>query len=135
MQAIETKYIGPTNTKGSRIKATAWAGSVTVPYDHSLSLDSNHRAAALRLCELHQWNSQHHGDIMGGDLKNGNSVWVLVTPSAYACQKLQRVLDYLCEERQMLGDSFSRDKKDEVFGEIQNLARAVRVVEAAYAAA
>lgn len=27
MQAIETKYLGPTNTRGSRIKASAQAGS------------------------------------------------------------------------------------------------------------
>ena len=45
-QAIHTRYMGPTNTKGGRIKATAWAGSVTVPYDHALNVEDNHRAAA-----------------------------------------------------------------------------------------
>jgi hypothetical protein len=35
-QAIETKYMGPTNTRGSRIKATAAAGSVMVPFDYQL---------------------------------------------------------------------------------------------------
>ena len=39
MQAIETKYFGPSNVKGSRIKATAQAGSVTVGYDHALNGD------------------------------------------------------------------------------------------------
>lgn len=35
MKAIQTKYLGPTNYKGSRIKAWAdgW-GSATVSYDH-----------------------------------------------------------------------------------------------------
>ena len=36
MQAIETRYLGPTNTRGSRIKATAAAGSITIHYDDAL---------------------------------------------------------------------------------------------------
>ena len=51
MQAIITKYLGPTNTRGSRIKATAWAGSVTVSYDYSLDTVGNHKAAAQALCD------------------------------------------------------------------------------------
>ena len=54
-QAIETRYLGPTNTKGGRIKATAWAGSVTVPYDHALNSEDNHRAAAMALVAKLQW--------------------------------------------------------------------------------
>jgi hypothetical protein len=45
-QAIETKYLGPTNTRGGRIKARAWSSSLTVPYDHALNPEDNHRAAA-----------------------------------------------------------------------------------------
>lgn len=45
MQAIQTKFIGPTNTKGSRVKATCWLGSVTVSWDHSQDSESNHREA------------------------------------------------------------------------------------------
>ena len=45
MQAITTKYLGPTNTKGSRIKATCWLKSKTVPWDYSLNTDQNHNAA------------------------------------------------------------------------------------------
>ena len=45
-QAIETKYMGPTNTRGSRIKATAAAGSIMVPFDYQLNPDGNHKAAA-----------------------------------------------------------------------------------------
>ena len=33
MQAIQTKYLGPTDTKGSRIKAWCERGSVTIKYD------------------------------------------------------------------------------------------------------
>ena len=35
MQAIETKYLGPTNTRGARIKAWCEAGSVTIPFSYS----------------------------------------------------------------------------------------------------
>lgn len=51
MQAIITKYLGPTNSRGSRIKATAWVGSVTVSYDHALDSVDNHRAAAMALAD------------------------------------------------------------------------------------
>ena len=45
MQAIQTKYLGPTNTKGSRVKATCWLTSVTVSWDHSANVEENHIAA------------------------------------------------------------------------------------------
>lgn len=50
MQAIITKFLGPTNTKGSRIKATSWDGSVTVTYNYALDSLNNHRAAADAVC-------------------------------------------------------------------------------------
>lgn len=46
MQAIVTTYAGPTDTRGSRIIAKADAGRIVVSYDHALSLQDNHRAAA-----------------------------------------------------------------------------------------
>jgi hypothetical protein len=48
-QAIETKYLGPTNTKGSRVKAKSPAGSVTISWDYGLNTRDNHRAAAEAL--------------------------------------------------------------------------------------
>lgn len=57
MQAIITKYIGPSNTKAGRIKAT-WRRydghklQVTVEYDHALSERDNHAAAAMKLCRM-----------------------------------------------------------------------------------
>lgn len=50
--AVETKYLGPTNTRGSRIKATALSGrgkSVIVPYDHALSTTENHERLAAHV--------------------------------------------------------------------------------------
>lgn len=52
MQAITTKYFGPTNTKGSRIKATCWAGSITIAYPHEVnSSESKYKIAAEKLLE------------------------------------------------------------------------------------
>ena len=54
--AIETKFLGPTNYRGSRIKAFARdtysdskPQSVTVGYRHELNADANHEAAAQEL--------------------------------------------------------------------------------------
>lgn len=48
-QAIQTKYLGPTNYRGARVKASAEAGSVTLSWDHALNVDRNHMAAAQAL--------------------------------------------------------------------------------------
>lgn len=53
MQAIQTKFLGPTNTRGSRFKATCWLTSVTVSRDYSVNVDENHAAAIEALvCKL-----------------------------------------------------------------------------------
>lgn len=54
MQGITTKYLPATNTRGSRIKATAGAGqTITVSYDHSASCA--HRVAAIALIKKLDW--------------------------------------------------------------------------------
>ena len=60
VQAIETRYLGPTNTKGGRIRARAWAGAITVPYDPALSSEDNHRAAAMALEAKYGWAPCEH---------------------------------------------------------------------------
>lgn len=66
-QAIVTKFFGPTNSRGSRIKAASWAGSITVSYDHSLDVEENHKAAAIALINKKGWNSWKDGKwVMGG---------------------------------------------------------------------
>jgi hypothetical protein len=42
MQAIITKYCGPTNTRGSRYRATAQWGSITISARCELSDEQNH---------------------------------------------------------------------------------------------
>lgn len=72
-QAIETKFLGPTNFRGSRIKATAQAGSVTVSYDHALNSDQNHEAAAIALCAKFGWAGRIYG---GGKADGKGNVFV-----------------------------------------------------------
>jgi len=72
-QAIETKFLGATNTKGARIKASAWGGSVTVPYDYALSTEGAHRAAAEALIAKLGWTGAF---AQGGNAKGDGYVFV-----------------------------------------------------------
>lgn len=77
MQAIQTRYLGPTNSRGARIKAWAAAGSITVGYPYELSGQACHRAAAEALALKFGWNTPFHGQLLGGQLENGDYVFVL----------------------------------------------------------
>jgi hypothetical protein len=46
--AVKTQFLGPTNSRGSRIKVTPLGSGkgITVPYDHALSATQNHERAA-----------------------------------------------------------------------------------------
>jgi hypothetical protein len=61
MQYIQTKYLSPTNTKGSRIKAIAsFAGdSITIPYDYSLDCEQAHAKAAMELAKKLEWEGEY----------------------------------------------------------------------------
>ncbi|MHB1952106.1 MAG: hypothetical protein ACYCOU_00035 [Sulfobacillus sp.] len=67
MQAITTKYIGPTNARGSRIRAFCESGSITIAWNHVLDREANYRAAAIALCERLGWT----GDLIAGSTKTG----------------------------------------------------------------
>ena len=74
MQAIRTKYLGPTDTRGSRIRASCDAGSITIPYPHELSGQAVHRAAVDALLIKLDWASdQMHqdGPMLGGSFSKG----------------------------------------------------------------
>lgn len=72
VQAIHTKYFGPSNVRGSRIKAQCDAGSLTVGYDHALDVEGNHAAAAEALRKKLGWNSPYYGKLAGGALPKEN---------------------------------------------------------------
>ena len=77
-QAITTKFIGPTNCRGSRVKATCQAGSVTIGWDDALDINENHDAAARALAEKFGWE----GDWVGGGHPIGHgNVYVCVQRS------------------------------------------------------
>ena len=68
-QAIITKYIGPTDLRGSRVKATAEAGSITLAWDDALNSEENHVAAARALAGKYGWdrlNDMTHGGTRDG---------------------------------------------------------------------
>ena len=67
-QAILTKYLGPTESRGSRIKATCASGSITVGYPYGLSGQAVHRFAADALCQKLGWNSSN---LVGGSTSTG----------------------------------------------------------------
>jgi hypothetical protein len=68
MQAIVTKYIGPSNVKGSRIKATSASGvSAFSDYKSEYDTERNHREAIRKLCHKLGW----HGHMVLGSTKVG----------------------------------------------------------------
>jgi hypothetical protein len=67
VQAITTKYLGPTNTRGSRIKAKAAAGSVTIERDSSLGIEENHARAAEALARKFKWHGKYYQGGMPDD--------------------------------------------------------------------
>ncbi len=78
-QAIKTKYLGPTNFRGSRIKASCNGGSIIVDYKYEWDAEKNHEYAALSLQAKMDWSAHHK--LVGGSLKN-EYVWVLVRKDA-----------------------------------------------------
>lgn len=58
VQAITTKYLGPTNFRGGRIKASAAAGSMTMPYEHGAGIERNHAMAVQALANKYGWSSR-----------------------------------------------------------------------------
>lgn len=68
MKAIVTKYLSATNSRGSRIKASAeGVKSITAPLDYELDDEVNHESVAIKLCEKYGWATE----LVGGALPNG----------------------------------------------------------------
>ena len=75
MQAIRTKYHGPTNTRGARIVAKCDAGQITTPYRYGLSVEGNHKAACDKLLEKLGWDKDTGAPMVGGWYKD-SYYWV-----------------------------------------------------------
>ena len=69
MKAIMTKYLGPTDRRGSRIKATDSDGNNLVQgYDSALNSDDNHKAAAKALRDKMGWKGRMIGGWVGNEM-------------------------------------------------------------------
>ena len=77
MQAILTRYCGPTNTQGARISASAQAGRKMIAWDYALDVNDNHAAAAKAFADSLGWLND--GDTLAtGFLPNGDAAHVIV---------------------------------------------------------
>jgi hypothetical protein len=74
-QAIVVKYLGPTEKRCARIKASALAGSVTVPVDHGKTLAENERMAAAVLIIKLGWGLSAE-EWHAGTLPDGSGVFL-----------------------------------------------------------
>lgn len=72
-QAIQTRYVGPTNFKGSRIRVKCDAKTFFVGWRDELSVDENHHAAAMRAFTELGWDKVYReevGALVGGCMGN-----------------------------------------------------------------
>ena len=80
MLAIRTRYLGPTDTRGSRVRATCVGRSVVVPWDHGTDSHGNHRAAAVKLAERLNPEPRRDRNVLGACDGAGRMVWLVVAP-------------------------------------------------------
>jgi hypothetical protein len=76
MQAIQTKYLPATNTRGNRIKATCATWSITIDWPYGLDNDECFERAAKALMQKLDWHRLYQ-IAAGGQLPNGDYVFVL----------------------------------------------------------
>lgn len=71
MQTISTQYYGPTDHRGSRVRAKASYAKTTVWYDwdYRLSPEDNHKEAARQLIVKLEWDQLLGDWVMGGTEK------------------------------------------------------------------
>ena len=90
-QAIVTKHLGPTNHRGSRVKATAQAGSVTVPWDDALNSEANHDRAAKALAQRYGWLEGAGWRMYPGEMPDGTgNVYVLTDAEGYYVKEITK---------------------------------------------
>lgn len=69
-QAIHSKILPPTDTKGTRVKAwpTSKGDAVTLPYDYEHNADANMKIAVAKLAATLEWDGEYIGahDAHGG---------------------------------------------------------------------
>lgn len=79
MTAIQTRYIGPTNFRGSRVVAETMDGAEHIrrmycDWEDGLNAEQNHHAAAIKLIQKLGWNRRAgttYGDWFAGATDRG----------------------------------------------------------------
>lgn len=82
MQAIQTKVVQPSATKGAHLVARAGSRKVKVAYDHSLDLEANHVAAAEALRNEAHWGREY-GSLVTGCLPDQSYCHVFVRAAEF----------------------------------------------------
>ena len=78
-KAVAVKYLGPTNSRGARVKAAAGGTNVTLPFRHDKDMGQNIAAAVDELLRRHAWDNPY----VLGALADGTYVAVLSDKSTY----------------------------------------------------
>lgn len=102
-QAILTKYIGPTNHRGARVRAWCQAGSIMMPWDDGLDVDGNHDRAAHRLASQFRWLDSKGTRLVGGGLPDGTGNAYIVTG------RLPSLVPDDSEDSELFGDTISSE--------------------------
>jgi len=92
MIAITVKYLGPTNTKGTRLKAYANGNSITISKNYALSDSDGPKYAAQVLCDKMKWKGHL---IHGGTEKE--DVFVFLKGDYKITQLLNRAASYIAK--------------------------------------
>jgi hypothetical protein len=78
MQAIVTTFLGPTNTKGSRVVAKCDAKRIVFAWDHGRGTTENHEAAARILLSVLGWDKRNR--LVSGSLPGNNGYCHVMVP-------------------------------------------------------
>jgi hypothetical protein len=93
MQAIRTRYHGPSNVKGSRISAVSAGGKrIMVGCVDNLSVEENHARACRLLCDKMEWKWPMTSGGFGGD-----QYWVDASEMVNALKIAEATIDRLCD--------------------------------------
>ena len=80
---ITTKFVGPTNTKGSRVQVKTWLKTHYVSWDHALNSEENHSVAVAQVVyELNKERENTQWYINGGGMMPDDSGYGFVVELA-----------------------------------------------------
>jgi len=82
-RAIRTRFVGPTNSRGSGVIADAGdrASRIVLDWDSALNSERNHATAALAVVDKMGWNTEYHTPITGGGY-GAEYFWVFLPKAA-----------------------------------------------------